>query len=131
MISFSVRHAKETRYTIWCGEFLLVTGKFASIDGLWVMSTTSVARWVSEEKRCRWHVFSSGVAPSASFGAMLCIENKTTHDGDRREAITLKVAGSSPVPATNNANRFRYRRKNPVTTTVSGFFYPIFSSETG
>ena len=42
---------KETRYTIWCGEFLLVTGKFASINGFWVMSTTSVARWVSEEKK--------------------------------------------------------------------------------
>ena len=55
-----------------------------------VMRPTSVACWVSEAKTIRWIVFANGVAQNASFGARLCLENKTTHDGDRREAITRR-----------------------------------------
>ena len=40
-------------------------------------------RQVSAEKRCRWHVFSSGVAQSARIEAKLCFANEATRDGDR------------------------------------------------
>lgn len=55
-----------------------------------VMRPASVACWVSEAKTIRWIVLANGVAQNASFGARLCLENKTTHDGDRREAITRR-----------------------------------------
>ena len=40
--------------------FALVMGTRSALHNLRVMPT-SVARWVSEAKRCRWHVFASGV----------------------------------------------------------------------
>ena len=44
-----------------------------------------------------------------------------------RRAHNPEVAGSSPVPATNNANRFRYRRKKPSNHNgYWAFFIPFF-----
>ena len=42
--------------------FALLMGTRSALHNPRVMPT-SVARWVSEAKRCRWHVFASGVAP--------------------------------------------------------------------
>ena len=44
-----------------------------------------------------------------------------------RRAHNPKVVGSSPASATNNANRFRYRRKKPSNHNgYWAFFIPFF-----
>ena len=43
----------------------------------WFISPSRGSR-VSAEKRCQWHVFSSGVAQSERIGAKLCFVNETT-----------------------------------------------------
>ena len=71
-----------------------------------VMSTASVARWVSEAKIVRWTVFVSGVAPSASFKARLCLAKKTTHDCDRPTGDNPKVVGWIRPPRNQKSTRF-------------------------
>ena len=95
----------------------------------WVMRQTSGARWASDAaaaggrgRRC----------PRAA--AVEKIEEKRKPDdffGNRKVARSdnPEVRGSSPLSATNNANRKRYRFEKPRNHSGFGVFCAIFQGE--
>jgi len=100
--------------------FFFAFGVWLALSALRVMPT-SVARWVSAAKTPRCGVFANGVAQSASFEARLCIAHKTTHDGDRREAITWRRSWCEyPRYPTEADMRLWRAMKNPTSATKKG-----------